>query len=380
MLSCILVDDEKPALHHLEMLLAADGRFRVEGKYTSAKAALDHLAESPVDVAFLDIGMPEMNGLEAGAYIGQMPGDIRIVYITAYSQYAIEAFEVQALDYVLKPIEEERFAKTLNQIEKRVPSRETISSDRLMVRCFGCLSLEYESGKTQVLKWKTAKAQELFAYMLIQPDRWVAKELILDMIWQGYPYDKALTYLHTSVSQIRKLFKEWGTTLAIEYALDKYRLVLGEVKVDTAEFDLHSDSSESMMTEIDVVHVDRALALYRGDYLDGLDYDWAEIYRSRLLDKYIHLVTKLASYEISQGLVRKAVNRLLSAHEKSPYSEELCMLVLDGYERLNDWQARQRYYESFVALLQVELDIGPTESMVRCYEQGKMIRSSNLND
>lgn len=214
--------------------------------------------------------------------------------------------------------------------------------------------------------------------MLEQSDRWIAKEMILETIWRGYPYDKALTYLHTTVSQIRKLFKEWGTPLAIEYALDKYRLMLGEVGLDMAEFDRESEA-ESTISENDNLRMDRALALYRGDYLEGLDYDWAESHRTRLLDKYIQLVYKLASYELEHGLEKKAVNRLLGAHAKSPYSEELCILVLEAYARLNDRQARQRYYESFVALLREELDIAPSDRVVRCYEYGDMNRPSDLN-
>ncbi|MDT3428938.1 two-component SAPR family response regulator [Paenibacillus forsythiae] len=350
------------------MMLLADGRFQVEGKYTSALAGLEHLARSKVDVVFLDMDMPEMNGLEAGEHIQQLDSKIRIVYITAYSEYAIDAFEIHALDYVLKPIDPDRLAKTLHYIERSIPVREVKSSDDWRVRCFGYLSFDDGAGSERQLKWKTAKAQELFAYLLHHRERWMAKEILLETLWPDYPKDKALTYLHTTVSQVRKLVKEWQGQISVEYALDSYRLVLDGIRFDVSEFERATDR-ELAITEQNRLFYENILALYRGDYLEGYDYPWAETLRSNLLERYLNRVIRLATYEMEHGFERKALERLKFAQQKAPYSEEICHLVLAIYALQGDYASLSRHYEAFVKLLQADLGIEPSQETTSIYNQ-----------
>nr|WP_281277996.1 response regulator [Paenibacillus rhizophilus] len=368
MLTCILIDDEKPALMYLEMMLLTDGRFRIEGKYTSAQAGLGHLAVSRVDVVFLDMDMPEMNGLEAGEHIQQLNSDIRIVYITAYSDYAIEAFEIHALDYVLKPIDPDRLAKTLHYIERSIPVREVKSFGNWRVRCFGHLSFDGSVGNERQLKWKTAKARELFAYLLHHRERWISKDILLETLWPDYPKDKALTYLHTTVSQIRKLVKEWQGQISVEYALDSYRLVLDGILCDVSEFEQATDK-ESAITEQNRLFYENIIALYRGDYLEGYDYPWAETLRSNLQERYLNFVIRIAAYDMEHGCERKALERLHFAQQKAPYSEEICRLVLTSYAQLGDYASLNRHYEAFVKLLHTDLGIEPSQETISIYNQ-----------
>ncbi|WP_267885658.1 response regulator [Paenibacillus durus] len=368
------MDDEKPALMYLEMMLLTDGRFQVEGKYTSAQAGLEHLARSKVDVVFLDMDMPEMNGLEAGEQIQQLNSDIRIVYITAYSEYAIEAFEIHALDYVLKPIDPDRLAKTLNYIERSIPVREVNSFGNWRVRCFGHLSFDDGAGNDRQLKWKTAKAQELFAYLLHHRERWIAKEILLETLWPDYPKDKALTYLHTTVSQIRKLVKEWQGQISVEYALDSYRLVLDGILYDVSEFERATDR-EPAITGQNRLFYENILALYRGDYLEEYDYPWTETLKSNLLERYLNFVLRVAAYEIEHGFERKALERLHFAEKKAPYSEEICRLLLTTYARQGEYASLNRHYEAFVKLLHADLGIEPSQETIRIYNQCKKMTS-----
>ncbi|WFR63915.1 response regulator [Paenibacillus amylolyticus] len=112
----IVIDDEKPAQLHLERLLRTDGRITPVQCFSTARDGLHFLAKERVDVVFLDIGMPEMNGLEAAEYIQQLDQRIRIIFVTAYADHAVEAFELHALDYVLKPVSSARLAKTIDRI------------------------------------------------------------------------------------------------------------------------------------------------------------------------------------------------------------------------------------------------------------------------
>jgi two-component system LytT family response regulator len=143
-LKAILIDDEKPALLQLERLLVADGRLEIRGKFTTFAEGMVHLAQEKADIVFLDIEMPDINGLEASEYIQQMDSANIIVFVTAFSEYAVEAFEVQAFDYLLKPVYPARLAKTIDRItadavrlEARVDHLAARDEGEASKRCFG---------------------------------------------------------------------------------------------------------------------------------------------------------------------------------------------------------------------------------------------------
>src|SRR5689334_6040291 len=103
MLRVILVDDEEPVLNLMERLLASNGNIEIAGKFTRPEDAISRIGTEQVDVVFLDIQMPGMNGLEAAEYLMEAAPEMDIVFVTAYNEYAIEAFELSAVDYLLKP-------------------------------------------------------------------------------------------------------------------------------------------------------------------------------------------------------------------------------------------------------------------------------------
>jgi two-component system LytT family response regulator len=115
MIRAYIVDDEKLAVQRLTRLLEATGRVAIAGSATDPEAALTVLNAHPVDVLFLDIQMPELTGFELLARLKTNP---LVVFTTAYDQYALNAFAVNSIDYLLKPIEEERLRRALDKIER----------------------------------------------------------------------------------------------------------------------------------------------------------------------------------------------------------------------------------------------------------------------
>ena len=121
-LRAFLVDDEPLALTRFARLLAATGRVELVGQALSPDGALAALTEGAADVVFLDIHMPGMSGL---ALAERLPRDLAVVFTTAYDQHALAAFDANAVDYLLKPVEAERLARALDKLERRrdEPSR-----------------------------------------------------------------------------------------------------------------------------------------------------------------------------------------------------------------------------------------------------------------
>jgi two-component system LytT family response regulator len=115
MLRAYLVDDELPALKRLTRLLEATGRVDIAGSTMNPAAALEWLSGERPDVLFLDIQMPGMNGFDLLANLKRQPV---VVFTTAYDQYALRAFEVNSIDYLLKPIEPEQLDRALGKLEQ----------------------------------------------------------------------------------------------------------------------------------------------------------------------------------------------------------------------------------------------------------------------
>jgi two-component system LytT family response regulator len=111
-----LIDDEPLALKRLARLLEATKRVEILGRATDAAEGLADLASEAVDVVFLDIHMPGLSGLEVA---GRLPAKVMVVFTTAYDQHAVAAFELNAVDYLLKPIDRDRLSATLDRIAAR---------------------------------------------------------------------------------------------------------------------------------------------------------------------------------------------------------------------------------------------------------------------
>jgi two-component system LytT family response regulator len=110
-----LLDDERLAVERLRRLLDATGRVTIAGASTDPEEALAFLRTHPVDVLFLDIQMPGLTGFEL---LEQLRTNVAVVFTTAYDRYAIEAFGVNSIDYLLKPVEPERLDKALDKLER----------------------------------------------------------------------------------------------------------------------------------------------------------------------------------------------------------------------------------------------------------------------
>lgn len=119
-----IVDDEVPARNRLKTLLsdiAADCAHELVGEAGNAQAALDGIAACRPDIVLLDVQMPGMTGLELAAHLEMLAPAPAVVFVTAHDDYALDAFEVHALDYLLKPVRAARLAEALRRAGERMP-------------------------------------------------------------------------------------------------------------------------------------------------------------------------------------------------------------------------------------------------------------------
>ncbi len=119
-LKALIVDDEYPARKELRFLLDQFENVEVIGEATNAREALKLISALDYSVLFLDVEMPGMNGLELSSIIQDLPKRPYIIFVTAYEEYAVKAFEVNAVDYLLKPFDEKRLHQAMQKLFKLV--------------------------------------------------------------------------------------------------------------------------------------------------------------------------------------------------------------------------------------------------------------------
>ncbi|MBB4639513.1 LytR/AlgR family response regulator transcription factor [Longimicrobium terrae] len=130
MISVLVVDDERPARQRICALLEGHPDFAVVGECGNGREAVSAIREIHPDLVFLDVQMPEVDGFGVAEEIGadQMP---MVVFATAYDEFALRAFDAHAIDYLLKPFDEERFQRTLNRVRAQLSGGRADMEERL---------------------------------------------------------------------------------------------------------------------------------------------------------------------------------------------------------------------------------------------------------
>ncbi|MCM8710102.1 LytTR family DNA-binding domain-containing protein [Clostridium sp. SYSU_GA19001] len=116
-MNCIIVDDEYPAIQELNYFITNFSSIKILKEFDDSIKALEFIQNNSVDVIFLDINMPKLDGLTLSKVINTLKHKPLLVFISAYREYALDAFQVSAFDYILKPYSENRIVDTLNRLE-----------------------------------------------------------------------------------------------------------------------------------------------------------------------------------------------------------------------------------------------------------------------
>ena len=175
LLSCIIVDDEPLAVKLLESFVAKTPELRLLASFTDSVEAINAVKEQKPDLLFLDIQMPDLNGMELAHMI---PPTTRVIFTTAFKEYAFESYEVSALDFLLKPI---RYNKFLAAVEKakqwfeREPAADDAKSTSLFIRVDGELrnvtidNITYVSGmKDYVMFYLDGESKPLITHLTMK--------------------------------------------------------------------------------------------------------------------------------------------------------------------------------------------------------------------
>lgn len=230
MLRIAAVDDEKHVLERFERMVVKIKELELCGLFRSGEELLAYLKEHPLDAVFLDIEMPDVNGLQLCEQILDFNENIDIIFVTAFNQYAVEAFELQAIDYIMKPFTKERLNKTVRRLLKT--QRTDLKPRKPFIQCFGDFEVFLDG---EAMQWKNSKAKEILAFLVHKEGVPVNGEKIADAVWPEYDAKKSKTNFHANTYLLRRRLAEAGISQILENNPGNYRVIIEEIDCDLYE-------------------------------------------------------------------------------------------------------------------------------------------------
>ncbi|MCL6612792.1 MAG: response regulator [Peptococcaceae bacterium] len=359
MIRAIIVDDEQPSVEKMAKLLGDSGIVDVKGKFTNPAEALEFLKKTRVDAVFLDIEMPGIDGLEMSNRVIDLQGGVAVVFVTAYHEYAVEAFRLNALDYLLKPVSKDRLKETLDRIvvEKNI----RVHPAPMQVNCFG--KFKVVVGASEV-RFRTVKAGELLAFLVDRRGSAVSRSEIIDALWGEYEGDRAVAHFNTTLYYLKKALLQHGAEAPVEHARGAYRLDPAGIDCDFHRFMSFIPASTGV-NEFSIQEYEEIVALYGGEYLAGSDYQWAERNRIMLREKYIRMLIDIADYYKSAGKHDKTVEIMKAGLKHEQLHGGINFRLVEALLLLNDRISAARYYDMYRRKLRNEFGLEPDAAFKR---------------
>ncbi|MEK3912737.1 response regulator [Paenibacillus sp. FSL H7-0331] len=369
----ILVDDE-PTMHLIlrKMLVKLPG-VDVAGAFTDTQSATSFLRENTgIGLAFVDISMPGESGVEFAAKLEVSHPTMQVVFVTSHKEYALKAFELSVLDYLVKPVSQERLQRTVNRAlanQQAVHSpllSAPASADcgRIVLTTLGDVTVSNEAGR---VKWISRKCVELFAYLLLYRGKRIPRTRLVTDIFGGMYQVNAENYLNTTVYQLRKSLEPLGMREVVRSENDGYALELKDYIIDCVEFEKQVERLQT----IDIENVESALQIermYTGDLFGDKAYVWAIHETERYAEQYASFVKRLAAVLISLGDTTAASKLLLKLNERNPLDESVIRQLITIREMTGDKKGLTALYTDYVRLLSRELGIRPSVDLIHLYD------------
>lgn len=245
----LLVDDEELQLIRLEKAcknVLKDATFL---SYSNSKKAFEENKENDIDLAFLDIEMPVFNGIQLAKKLKSVHPLIKIIFVTAYDNYALEAYKIHASGYITKPVNESKIKEEVDQLNQIIVLKPT---NKLQIKCFGNFEIFY---KGEPVKFSYQKSKEVFAYLVDREGALININEINAVMWE----EDHKSYLRNLIADIQQTLKSIGCEDVFVKTYNGYGIDPSKVDCDAYEYKKDNPI---------------AIRLYRGEYMN--QYSWAQ--------------------------------------------------------------------------------------------------------
>lgn len=251
-MTAIIVDDEPLSLIYVEKLCLEIPGLEIAGRFREAVSALSFLRRMPVDLVFTDIEMPGMNGIEAVREIRRIRPQTGVIFVTGYEQYALDAFKLDAIAYIMKPCSAAELESAVKRASLLLPEEKK----RIEIDTFGQFRIQLDGVP---LRLANRKANELLALLVDRQGAVVSMEQATDILWEGRPYDETVKRLYRkAVGYLNQVFHEQNVTFFVS---DRGSCHIVPAEIDCDYYRLLAGDRE-------------ATSLFCGEYMS--QYSWAE--------------------------------------------------------------------------------------------------------
>lgn len=249
----LIVDDEQMVLQEALVIVKAVRKNDTVTGVAWSSDALQLAQEKKIDVALLDIEMPEMNGLMLAKKLKEYNPETNIIFVTAYSSYALDAFSLYASGYLLKPLQKKAVEQAF--LNLRYPVKRT--ENKLYAQCFGNFEVFYQR---KPLQFSRSKTKELLAYLIDRNGAVVNTAQLCAVLWEdSVDSESNKHYLRNLLADLKKTLKSCGAEQVLWTKRNQFAVRPEEIDCDYYRF-LQQDPA--------------AVNSYRGEYM--IQYSWAE--------------------------------------------------------------------------------------------------------
>lgn len=254
----ICVDDEERTLNlTVSVCLGLPQHPEVTG-FTRALEALEYLREQTVDIALLEINLPDMDGLTLAARITEESPGTSVIFLTDYAEYAVDAFRLHVSGYLLKPVSPEQLAAEVDYALSHTEKKKAKQESHIAARTFGEFELLVDG---ETVSFHRTKSKELLAYLVDRHGGSVKRATIWAVLFEDRPYNRAgQKYLDVIIRSLRETLENYGAGKLLLMQRGSLR-----VNVELLDCDLY----RFLRGEIDAINS------YRGEYMSA--YSWASL-------------------------------------------------------------------------------------------------------
>lgn len=368
----VLIDDDESILIIMSKMLSNISDIQILGAFQSTKEAENFLmSDNSIDIVFIDINMPEENGIDFAKRVLKHRKLTKIIFLSSHKEYALDAFEVYAFDYIVKPVNKQRLFESIDRVREKIESikKVPVSNPKeylIGVYCFG--GVEIRSSDGTLIKMPSSKCEELLPYLLLNKGKYVSKWRIIEDLYAGMEINNAEVYLNTTIYKLRKTLQPYGLKDAIVNNKQSYKLDINHIYVDFIEFEnkvtnlIHNKNQSSE----NVIELEN---MFTGELFGDKEYDWSLAEKERLTTMYCNFAKVLSIHLLFEKNHYLALSILKKLERIDEFDEEINCLLMQAYVVKNDKSALMKQFKLYEERLKKELDVSPTNKILDLYSK-----------
>ena len=261
-MKCFVVDDEKIALDRMVRELKVAAPEADICAFSDPNELLDYARENPCDVAFLDVRMGSMTGVELAKKLKEFIPKLNVIFVTGYDEYANEAMKMHASGYLMKPVTAEDIQAELQDLRYPIFEKKNYM---LYFRCFGAFEVFNQNG--DLVCFERKKSKELLAYLLYKQGKKCTNQELHEILFEdgAYESDVEQRMYQTVVSSLTATLKSIGVESVLQRSYGAIKLDVTKVACDWYEW---------------LVNKEAGAPNYKGEFMK--QYSWAEVENGNL--------------------------------------------------------------------------------------------------